>query len=97
VIQREPATDRRTFRDDVSAAATDRRWPLFGGWMLVLSRKEGESIVVPEHRIEIFVREIDGDRVRIGIKAPDETDIYRSELWQELCFEEFHKGKGERE
>jgi|688.fasta_scaffold108494_6 carbon storage regulator len=65
--------------------------------MLVLSRKEGESIVVPEHRIEIVVRQIDGDRVRIGIKAPDDTDIYRSELWQELCFEEFSKGKGERQ
>jgi carbon storage regulator len=62
--------------------------------MLVLSRRPGESIVVPEHRIEIVVREIDGDRVKIGIRAPDETDIYRSELWQELCFEEFQKGKG---
>jgi len=63
--------------------------------MLVLSRKEGESIVVPGHRIEIFVREIIGDRVRIGIKAPDSTDIYRSELWQEICFEEFSKEKGD--
>ena len=62
--------------------------------MLVLSRKEGESIVVPEHRIEIVVREIDGDRVKIGVKAPDAVDIFRSELWQELCFEEFYKGKG---
>jgi carbon storage regulator len=65
--------------------------------MLVLSRKEGESIVVPEHRIEIVVREIDGDRVKIGVKAPDEVDIYRSELWQELCFEEFQKGKGAKQ
>jgi carbon storage regulator len=65
--------------------------------MLVLSRKQGESIVVPEHRIEIVVREIDGDRVKIGVKAPDEVDIYRSELWQELCFEEFQKGKGAKQ
>jgi carbon storage regulator CsrA len=48
------------------------------------------------HGIEIVVVEIDGDRARIGIKAPDECDIYRSELWQKLCFEEFQKGKGER-
>ena len=61
--------------------------------MLVLTRKERESFVVPEHRIEVVVVAIDGDRVRIGIKAPDHTDIYRSELWQELCFEEFQKGK----
>lgn len=60
--------------------------------MLVLSRKEGESIVVPRCRIEIVVRSIDGDRVRIGVKAPDNTDIYRSELWQEICFEQWSQG-----
>ena len=57
--------------------------------MLVLSRREGESIVIPQTRIEIVVRAIEGDRVKIGVKAPDEIDIYRSEIWQELCFEEF--------
>lgn len=65
--------------------------------MLVLSRRESESIVIPQARIEIVVRSIEGDRVRIGIKAPDEIDIYRSEIWQELCFDEFSpKEKGEQ-
>lgn len=69
----------------------DRRRQIAEATVLVLSRKEGESIVVPKCRIEIVVRSIDGDRVRIGVKAPEATDIYRSELWQEICFEQWEK------
>lgn len=57
--------------------------------MLVLSRRESESVVIPQARIEIVVRAIEGDRVKLGFRAPDEVDIYRSEIWQELCFDEF--------
>lgn len=65
--------------------------------MLVLSRRETESIVIPQARIEIVVRAIEGDRVKIGVKAPDEIDIYRSEIWQELCFDEFQPKEKEKE
>lgn len=65
--------------------------------MLVLSRKEGEAIVVPQCRIEIVVREISGDKVRLGIAAPDEIDIYRQEVWNQLCFDEFVKRTKEDE
>lgn len=61
--------------------------------MLVLSRREGESIVVPDCRLEIVVKEILGDKVRIGINAPQETDIYRHEIWQQICFDEFTRNK----
>lgn len=47
--------------------------------MLVLSRKTGEGIAL-DHNIEIEVLAIEGDRVRIGIKAPKEMRIYRKEL-----------------
>jgi carbon storage regulator CsrA len=67
-----------------------RRWTV-----LVLSRKENESIVVPGCRIEIVVREISGDKVRIGIRAPDEVDIYRHEVWQQMCFEEWTRKQGD--
>jgi len=63
--------------------------------VLVLSRKESESIVIPEHRIEIVVREIAGDKVRLGIKAPDEVDIYRHEVWQQIAFDEWTRNKGD--
>jgi carbon storage regulator len=47
--------------------------------MLVLSRKKNESIVVDEN-IVITVVEIRGDKVRLGIVAPREVPIHRSEV-----------------
>jgi carbon storage regulator len=47
--------------------------------MLVLSRKKNESIVINED-IVITVVEIRGDKVRLGIKAPREIPIHRSEV-----------------
>ena len=47
--------------------------------MLVLSRKKNESIVVDD-TIVITVVEIRGDKVRLGIEAPREVPIHRSEV-----------------
>lgn len=47
--------------------------------MLVLSRKKNESIVVND-TIVITVVEIRGDKVRLGIEAPREVPIHRSEV-----------------
>jgi carbon storage regulator len=47
--------------------------------MLVLSRREGERIVIGE-RIVVTVVKVDGARVKIGIEAPHETSIRREEL-----------------
>ena len=47
--------------------------------MLVLSRKEEQQIVV-DQRIKITVLQIQGNRVRIGIEAPQDVSIRRSEL-----------------
>jgi carbon storage regulator len=47
--------------------------------MLVLSRKKNESIVVNDS-IVITVVEIRGDKVRLGIEAPREVPIHRSEV-----------------
>lgn len=44
--------------------------------MLVLSRKKDESIVI-NGNIEVTVVEIRGNKVRLGIKAPDEVPISR--------------------
>ncbi len=48
--------------------------------MLILSRKKGESIKIGDD-IEIFVAEIKGDKVRLGISAPDSMKICRTELY----------------
>lgn len=47
--------------------------------MLVLSRKKGESLFIGDE-IEIVITEISGDKVRIGIVAPEECKILRKEL-----------------
>ena len=47
--------------------------------MLILTRRPGESIQVGED-IEISVLEIRGNQVRIGINAPAEVLVLRSEL-----------------
>ena len=47
--------------------------------MLVLSRKKNESIVINED-IVITVVEVRGDKVRLGIQAPREVPVHRSEV-----------------
>lgn len=49
--------------------------------MLVLSRKKGESIVIDGHII-VTVVEVRGDKVRLGIQAPKEIPIHRSEIYE---------------
>ena len=53
--------------------------------MLVLSRKTGEGITLDQN-ITINILSVDGDRVRIGIKAPIDTRIFRSELLEETIY-----------
>ncbi len=47
--------------------------------MLVLSRKKNETISLGEN-IEITVVQVEGNRVKIGINAPDDVTILRGEL-----------------
>ncbi len=52
--------------------------------MLVLSRKIGEKILVPECQLTVTIVDIVGSRVRLGISAPDDVEIYREEVWQDM-------------
>lgn len=47
--------------------------------MLVLSRKEGEKLVVGDN-ITLVVSRISGNRVTLGIEAPIDVRIIRGEL-----------------
>ena len=51
--------------------------------MLVLSRKLGERIVVPQCGLTITVSAIQGKTVRLAISAPAEIDLYREEVWRQ--------------
>jgi carbon storage regulator len=52
--------------------------------MLVLSRKEGQSILIDGTTI-VRVLEIRGNKVRLGIEAPEHVDIARTELFDWLA------------
>lgn len=47
--------------------------------MLALSRKKGESVFIGDD-IEVVVVDVKGDQVRLGINAPRDLVILRSEL-----------------
>ena len=47
--------------------------------MLILSRHKDESIVIGEN-IKVMVVQIRNNKVRLGITAPPEIGIWRSEL-----------------
>lgn len=51
--------------------------------MLVLSRRLHESIVLPGLNVTIQVVAVKGDRVRIGIEAPEDIQVMREELLQD--------------
>ncbi len=51
--------------------------------MLTLTRKVGESIRIGDD-IEIAVKEIRRNQVRIGIVAPRDVAIYRQEVYEAI-------------
>ncbi len=53
--------------------------------MLILSRKPGEVIVVPQCELTVTVVAVEGGKVRLGFSAPDEINVYREEVWHRIC------------
>lgn len=51
--------------------------------MLVLARKVNDKILIGDN-IEITIVSISGDTVRIGIEAPKDIKILRSEVYEEI-------------
>ena len=51
--------------------------------MLVLSRKNNESIVINDDII-ITIVEIRGDKVRLGIVAPRDVPVHRQEVYEAI-------------
>lgn len=57
--------------------------------MLVLTRRLDETTTIgdphsSEDAIEVTVIEVRGDQVRLGIKAPRETSVHRTEVYQQI-------------
>ena len=51
--------------------------------MLVLSRQRNEVIKIG-HNIDITIVDIRGDKVRIGISAPEHVSVHRKEVYDEI-------------
>ncbi|QGQ48141.1 carbon storage regulator CsrA [Metabacillus sediminilitoris] len=48
--------------------------------MLVLTRKLNEAIQIGDD-IEITVLSVQGDQIKLGIKAPKEVEVHRKEVY----------------
>jgi carbon storage regulator len=54
--------------------------------MLILTRKIGESVTIGD-KIKVYVIEIKGRQVRLGIEAPPDTMVHREEIYQRIMEE----------
>lgn len=51
--------------------------------MLVLTRKPNQSIMIGDD-IEVSVLSVAGEKVRIGIHAPQDVPVFRTEIYVEV-------------
>ena len=55
--------------------------------MLVLTRRSNQSIMIGDD-IEVSILAVVGDKVRIGIEAPGNVPVYRTEIYLEIQSQE---------
>jgi carbon storage regulator len=55
--------------------------------MLVLTRKSNQSIMIGDD-IEVSVLAVMGEKVRIGITAPRDVPVFRTEVYLEIKLDE---------
>jgi carbon storage regulator len=51
--------------------------------MLVLTRKSNQSIMIGDD-VEVSVLSVVGEKVRIGIQAPPDIPVFRTEIYLEI-------------
>jgi carbon storage regulator len=54
--------------------------------MLILTRKIGECIAIGD-QIKVYVVDIRGKQVRLGIEAPAKAPVHREEIYQKIMEE----------
>jgi carbon storage regulator len=60
--------------------------------MLVLTRKSNQSIMIGDD-IEVSVLSVVGEKVRIGIQAPSDIPVFRTEIYREIQRQRGDDGK----
>jgi carbon storage regulator len=51
--------------------------------MLVLNRKQGQGVNIDD-QIKVRILSVNGNRVRIGIEAPQDVRIHREEIYKAI-------------
>jgi carbon storage regulator len=51
--------------------------------MLILTRKTNEKVII-NNNIEIVIVAVKGERVRLGINAPDDVPVHREEVAKKI-------------
>ncbi|HEY6612722.1 MAG TPA: carbon storage regulator CsrA [Pseudomonas sp.] len=59
--------------------------------MLILTRRPGETLFIGDKEITVTVLGVKGNQVRIGVDAPKDVEVHRSEV-----FERIQKEKDQR-
>ena len=61
--------------------------------MLVLTRKTKQSIMIGDD-VEVTVLRVYGEKVRLGIQAPSDVPVHRTEIYLEIQQQEGARGSG---
>ena len=61
--------------------------------MLVLTRRTNQSIMIGDE-VEISILSVSGEKVRIGIEAPQEVPVFRKEVYLRIEAERGSAGNG---
>ena len=55
--------------------------------MLILARRIGETLMIGDD-VSVTILSVRGDQIRIGIKAPKEVPVHRSEIYERIKYKE---------
>lgn len=61
--------------------------------MLVLTRRDGESLYIGNTEIQVKILDVKGNQVKIGVQAPKDVLVFREELAADFLGEQAASAK----